>query len=49
MGRLSRNPMLAGLVIIVSTLLRGAIMLMIVRILAELGLAVLAMPRRTEI
>ena len=44
-----RNPMLAGLWIIFGTLLRGAITLMVVRILAEMGLAVLAMPRRSEI
>ena len=44
-----RNPMLAGLWIIFGTLLHGAIGLMVVRILAEMGLAVLAMPRRSEI
>jgi hypothetical protein len=44
-----RNPMLAGLWIIFGTLLRGAIGLLVVRILAEMGLAVLAMPRRSEI
>jgi hypothetical protein len=46
---LGRNPMIGGLWIILGTLLRGAILLMVVRILAELGLAVLAMPRRSEI
>jgi hypothetical protein len=46
---LGRNPMLGGLWIILGTLLRGAIVLMVVRILAELGLAVLAMPRRSEV
>jgi hypothetical protein len=45
---MGRNPMLAGLFIILGALLRGVIALMIVRILAEIGLAVLAMPRRTE-
>jgi hypothetical protein len=44
-----RNPMLAGLWMIFGTLLRGAITLLVVRILAEMGLAVLAMPRRSEI
>ena len=43
-----RNPALAGAFAIFFTLLRGAIMLMVVRILAEIGLAVLAMPRRQE-
>jgi hypothetical protein len=46
---MGRNPMLGGLFVIFGALLRGAIILMIVRILAELGLAVLAMPRRNEI
>ena len=46
---LGRNPMLGGLWIILGTLLRGAIGLMVVRILAEMGLAILAMPRRSEI
>ncbi len=45
---MGRNPMLAGLFVILSALLRGVIALMVVRILAEMGLAVLAMPRRTE-
>jgi hypothetical protein len=48
MGFLPRNPQVAGLVVILMTLLRGAIMLLVVRILAEMGLAVLAMPRRSE-
>ena len=46
---IGRNPALAGAFAIFMTLLRGAIMLMVVRILAEIGLAVLAMPRRQEI
>jgi hypothetical protein len=46
---LPRNPQLAGLAIILFALLRGMIILMVVRILAEMGLAVLAMPRRSEI
>src|ERR1700722_15308946 len=45
---LGRNPVIAGVWIILGTLLRGAIVLMVVRVLAELGLAVLAMPRRSE-
>jgi len=44
-----RNRTLAGIFSIFMTLLRGAIMLMVVRVLAEIGLAVLAMPRRQEI
>jgi hypothetical protein len=44
---MGRNPVLSGIFVILWTLVRGAIVLMIVRILAELGLAVLAMPRRT--
>ena len=46
---LGRNPVIAGIFIIIATLLRAAIALMVVRILAEMGLAVLAMPRRSEI
>jgi hypothetical protein len=45
---IGRNPELAGLWIILGTLLHGAIGLLVVRILAEMGLAVLAMPRRSE-
>jgi len=44
-----RNPAVAGAFTIFLTLLRGVIILMVVRILAEIGLAVLAMPRRQEI
>ena len=46
---MGRNPVVAGIFVIFGALLRGAIMLMVVRILAEIGLAVLAMPRRQEI
>jgi len=42
-----RHPMRAGIFMIIGSLLRGFIALMVVRILAEMGLAVLAMPRRT--
>ena len=45
---MGRNPVLAGILVIFGALLRGAIILMIVRILSELGLAILAMPRRSE-
>jgi len=45
-GMMGRSPMF-GLVVIVGALLRGLIALLIVRVLAEMGLAVLAMPRRT--
>jgi len=42
-----RHPMRAGIFMIIGTLVRSFIALLLVRILAELGLAVLAMPRRT--
>ena len=45
---LGRNPAVAGAFAIFFALLHGAIILMVVRILAEIGLAVLAMPRRSE-
>ncbi|HEX4370892.1 MAG TPA: hypothetical protein VH019_06065 [Rhizomicrobium sp.] len=41
------HPMRAGIFMIIGALVRGFIALMIVRILAELGLAILAIPRRT--
>jgi hypothetical protein len=44
---MGRSPAMFGLFMIVRALLGGFIALMIVRILAEMGLAVLAMPRRT--
>jgi hypothetical protein len=44
-----RNRPVTGAFAIFLTLLRGAITLMVVRVLAEIGLAVLAMPRRQEI
>jgi hypothetical protein len=44
---MGRSPALFGLFMIVRTLLGGFIALMMVRILAEMGLAVLAMPRRS--
>ena len=46
--RLFGNPPLDGAFLIFWSLLRGAIAVMIVRILAEMGLAVLALPRRNE-
>ena len=45
---MGRNPVLSGIFVMAWTLVRGAIVLMIVRILAELALAILAMPRRSE-
>jgi hypothetical protein len=44
---MGRSPALFGLFMIVRALLGGFIALMMVRILAELGLAVLAMPKRS--
>ena len=41
-----RHPMRAGIFMIIGALVRGFIALMVVRILAEMGLAILAMPRR---
>jgi hypothetical protein len=41
-----RHPMRAGIFMIIGTLVRGFIALLLVRILAELGLAILAIPRR---
>jgi hypothetical protein len=43
-----RRPLLRGTIAIVYTLVLGAIALMVVRILAELGLTILAMPKRPE-
>jgi hypothetical protein len=48
LGPFPRQPVVSGLFIIFFTLLRGAVVLLVVRILAEMGLAVLAMPRRSE-
>jgi hypothetical protein len=42
-----RHPMQAGIFMIIRALVGGFIALMMVRILAEMGLAILAMPRRT--
>ena len=42
-----RHPLQAGIFIIIRSLVMGFIALMVVRILAEMGLAILAMPRRT--
>jgi hypothetical protein len=43
---MGRSPMIFGLFMIVRALLGGFIALMVVRVLAEMGLSVLAMPRR---
>ncbi len=48
LGPFPRQPLVSGLFIIFFTLLRGAVVLLVVRILAEMGLAILAMPRRSE-
>ena len=45
-GMMPRSPWF-GLVVIVGALLRGLIALLIVRVLAELGLSVLGLPKRT--
>ena len=45
-GMMGRSPMF-GLVVIVGALLRGLIALLVVRVLAEIGLAVLALPKRS--
>lgn len=44
---MGRSPMGFGLIMIVGSLLRGLIALLLVRVLAEIGLAVLGMPKRT--
>ena len=44
-GMMPRSPMF-GLVVIIGALLRGLIGLLIVRVLAEVGLAVLSLPKR---
>jgi hypothetical protein len=45
-GMMPRSPMF-GLVVIIGALLRGLIGLLIVRVLAEVGLAVLSLPKRS--
>jgi hypothetical protein len=45
-GMMPRSPMF-GLVVIIGALLRGLIGLLIVRVLAEMGLAILGMPKRS--
>ena len=45
-GMMPRSPMF-GLVVIIGALLRGLIGLLIVRVLAEIGLAILAIPKRS--
>src|SRR6185312_10494003 len=44
-GMMGRSPMF-GLLVIVGALLRGLIALLIVRVMAEIGLAVLSLPKR---
>jgi hypothetical protein len=45
-GMMHRSPMF-GLLVILGALLRGLIGLLILRVLAEIGLAILAMPKRS--
>ncbi len=45
-GMMPRSPWF-GLVVIVGALLRGLIALLIVRVMAEIGLAVLSLPKRS--
>ncbi|MES2295140.1 MAG: hypothetical protein V4527_17715 [Pseudomonadota bacterium] len=45
---MGRSPMGFGLMMIVGSLLRGLIALLLIRVLAEIGLAVLGMPKRTS-
>ena len=47
-GMMPRSPMF-GLVVIIGALLRGLIGLLIVRVLAEIGLAILAIPKRSAV
>ena len=41
------HPVRSGIFLVIVSLFRGMVALLVVRILAEMGLAVLAMPRRT--
>jgi hypothetical protein len=45
---MGRSPMAFGLFMIVGSLLRGLIALLLVRVLAEIGLAILAAPKRAS-
>jgi len=45
-GMMGHSPAIFGIFMIVRALLGGFIALMVVRVLAELGLSILAMPRR---
>ena len=47
MMMMGRSPMIFGLFVIVGSLLRGLIALLLLRVLAEIGLSILAMPKRT--
>jgi hypothetical protein len=44
---MGRSPVGFGLMMIVGSLLRGLIALLLLRVLAEIGLSILAMPKRT--
>ena len=48
-GMMGRSPAMFGIFMIVGALLRGLIALLLVRVLAEIGLAVLAIPRRVAV
>ncbi len=45
-GMMSRSPGTYGLMVILGSLLRGLIALLVLRVLAEIGLAILGMPKR---
>jgi hypothetical protein len=47
MMMMHRSPMMFGLMMIIGSLLRGLIALLLLRVLAEIGLSILAMPKRT--
>ncbi len=47
-GMAGRSPALFGVLVMIGALVKGFIALLIVRVLSEMGLAVLAMPRRAE-
>ena len=47
-GMIGRSPALFGIFVMIGALVKGLIALLVVRVLAEMGLAVLAMPRRAE-
>jgi hypothetical protein len=48
-GMMGRSPTMFGIFMIVGALIKGLIALLLVRVLAEIGLAVLAIPRRAAV